>query len=116
MQVERDGRSARRRRERRLLSWLRHERLTLAMAVAEATHHSSRGQRPATVIREVEDHEQYEAPWRQKAPPLGVAADQSGRAAVGVAWGGVQRHTVEQFGDLAPVVQNLDAPVPQVVD
>ena len=30
--------------------------------------------------------------------------------------GRVQRHTVEQFGDLAPVVQILDAPVPQVVD
>ena len=33
-----------RRRQRRLRSWLRHERMTVAMAVAERTHHSSRGQ------------------------------------------------------------------------
>ena len=57
MQVERDAGSARGRGERRLRSWLRHERLTVAMAVAEATHHSSRGQRPATIITEVEEHE-----------------------------------------------------------
>ena len=35
---------ARRRRERRLRSMLRHERMTVAMALAESTHHSSRGQ------------------------------------------------------------------------
>ena len=29
----------------------RHERMAVAMAVAEATHHSSRGQKSATVIR-----------------------------------------------------------------
>ena len=33
-----------RRRQRRLRSWLRHERMTVAMALAERTHHSSRGQ------------------------------------------------------------------------
>ena len=33
--------SARRRRERRLRSWLRHERMTVAMELAAATHHSS---------------------------------------------------------------------------
>ena len=32
--------SARRRRERRLRSWLRHERMTVAMELAAATHHS----------------------------------------------------------------------------
>ena len=44
MDVERDEGggtgSARRRRERRLRSMLRHERMAVAMAVAEATHHS----------------------------------------------------------------------------
>ena len=35
---------AQRRRQRRLRSWLRHERMTVAMALAERTHHSSRGQ------------------------------------------------------------------------
>ena len=38
---------ARRRRERRLRSMLRHERMTVAMALAEFSHHSSRGQRTA---------------------------------------------------------------------
>ena len=33
--------------ERRLRSWLRHERMTVAMALAESTHHSSRGQKNA---------------------------------------------------------------------
>ena len=28
----------------------------------------------------------------------------------------VQRHTTEQLGELVPMVQILDAPVPQVVD
>ena len=40
---------------------LRHERMAVAMAVAEATHHSSRGQKSATVIREVEEHETHAA-------------------------------------------------------
>ena len=38
---ERAGTSARRRRKRRLRSWLRHERMTAAMELATATHHSS---------------------------------------------------------------------------
>ena len=45
MDVEREGTggtsSARRRRERRLRSMLRHERMAVAMALAEALHHSS---------------------------------------------------------------------------
>ena len=36
--------AAQRRRQRRLRSWLRHERMTVAMALAESTHHFSRGQ------------------------------------------------------------------------
>ena len=40
--------AARRRRERRLRSWLKHERMTVAMALAEASHHTApRGQRIA---------------------------------------------------------------------
>ena len=39
--------AAQRRRQRRLRSWLRHERMTVAMALAESTHHSSRGQKTA---------------------------------------------------------------------
>ena len=83
MQVERDAGSARGRGERRLRSWLRHERLTVAMAVAEATHHSSRGQRPATIITEVEEHEQFAtATEGTEGSHARVAADPSGRAAV----------------------------------
>ena len=43
--------SGRRRRERRLPSWLRHERLARRMALAAATHHSSRRQRTRTEDR-----------------------------------------------------------------
>ena len=40
--------AAMRRRQRRLRSWLKHERMTVAMALAEASHHTApRGQRTA---------------------------------------------------------------------
>ena len=39
--------SARRRRERRLRSHLRHERMAVAMALAESTHHSAQRQKTA---------------------------------------------------------------------
>ena len=39
-----DSSAGKRRRERRLRSWLRHARMTVAMALTESTHHSSRGQ------------------------------------------------------------------------
>ena len=39
--------SARRRRERRLRSHLRHERMAIAMALAESTHHSAQRQEMA---------------------------------------------------------------------
>ena len=37
--------AARRRRERRLRQFLRHERLSVAMAMAESTHHAAHGDR-----------------------------------------------------------------------
>ena len=51
--------AAMRRRERRLRSMLRHEQIA----------NSSRGQKTATVIREVEEQDTYEAPRRQKTLP-----------------------------------------------
>ena len=39
--------AAMRRRQRRLRSWLRHDRMTVAMALAKSTHHTSRGQKHA---------------------------------------------------------------------
>ena len=46
--------AARRRRQRRLRSWLKHERQSVAMALAEYTHHASRGQTRARAREEVE--------------------------------------------------------------
>ena len=62
--------AAKRRRERRLRAMLRHERRSVAMALAEFTHHSSRGQRTARAWEEVENatHDGLRA---QKTPPPG---------------------------------------------
>ena len=46
---------ARRRRERRLRSHLRHERMAVAMALAESTHHSAQRQKTARVGGEARD-------------------------------------------------------------
>ena len=46
---ERDG-AAKRRRERRLRSWLRHERQTVAMELAAALHHSRDGGGPCRTL------------------------------------------------------------------
>ena len=49
--AERDVGSARRRRERRLRSWLRHERMTVRMKLAAALHHSAvKGAGPETNV------------------------------------------------------------------
>ena len=99
--AERDGSgvgSARRRRERRLRSWWRHERMTVAAELAVALHHS-RGVGPACTARS----------------PTGTdACELSGKAAVVVDQ--VQRHYMEDLGTVCPFVQILDLPVPQTVD
>ena len=85
--------SAKRRRERRLRAMLRHDRPTVAMALAEKLHHSSRGQKLARAGREarVALHGHVpEAPLPQ---------------------GRVLRHVL---GHLP--VPALDVPVPQMVD
>ena len=60
--------AARRRRERPLRSGLKHERLTVAMALAESLHHSAQRLEKARA-REVEEQDKHEALRRQKAPP-----------------------------------------------
>ena len=56
--------AAKRRRERRLRQWQRHERMTVAMAVAEATHHSApRRQKTATAIWEEVEQDTYDAEY-----------------------------------------------------
>ena len=86
--------AAMRRRQRRLRQWLRHERLSVAMALAETNHHAApRGQTKARAGREARDalHGHVrEAPLPQ---------------------GRVLRHVV---GHLP--VPALDVPVPQMVD
>ena len=63
------------RRRRRFRQWLRHGRLSAAMALAESQHHTSRGQKKARAGRGVRDAVQTD--WRQRT----LAAD--GRTASG---------------------------------
>ena len=71
MEVDGAKSSAWRRRQRRLRSWLKHERQTVAMALAEYLHHSA--QRPVEArAREVEEQDKNNASRRQKAPAPGM--------------------------------------------
>ena len=76
------------------------------MAVAAARHHSSG--------RDGVEGETYDAPRRPKPPPPGSLpaplSEVADRQEVLV------RHVVEHMADVCPVVQTLDAPVPQLVD
>ena len=74
------GGAAKRRRERQLRSFLRHEELSVKMALARALHHSTQR---VEVPREGVEGEKYYAPRRQKPPPPGDAASQPGGAARG---------------------------------
>ena len=100
--------SARRRRERRLRSWLRHERMTVAMELAAATHHSSpKGGWPGVTHDALRGQTTASSGGRRPGvlkepePPNVVER--------------VQRHILEQTVS-APGLQILDAPVPQTVD
>ena len=128
---------AQRRRERRLRSMLRHEQQLIRMALATVMHHSCgkvhteygalRGLKTATRAGEEGHEDKHDAPRRQKPPPPQPELFQlyeeepGGRRPTGLVEPGgpqerVPRHTMEQFGELAPMVQILDAPVPQMVD
>ena len=109
--------SARRRRERRLRSWLRHERMTVRMELAAALHHSSfRGAGP----------ESYDAPRSQMTANSREDSvyfdlyDEYTEGARPDRLVGVrpqerdQRHTVEQTVDTVLFVPSLDVPVPQM--
>ena len=99
MDVDRDDAgggtgSARRRRERRFRAYLRYARMSVAMALAECTHHSApRGQKMARAGGGARDELHGRAP--EDAPPQGR----------------VLRHFVGHLP--AP---SLDVPVPQMVD
>ena len=83
--AEQPSGAARRRRERRLRSTLRHEQQTVRKALAAALHHSAgpkekvemqqnhapRGQKTAARAREVEEHDTHAGLRAQKTPPQG---------------------------------------------
>ena len=123
--------AAQRRRQRRLRSWLRHERMTVAKELAESTHHSSRGQTIAKAWvwgREMNNTATIRDP--PPLPPLppptpkpelfslheeepgGSRPDRFFEVKPQEA---VQRHTVEQLADDAPRVPTLDVPVSLMV-
>ena len=78
--------AAQRRRQRRLRSWLRRERMTVAMALAERTHHSSRGQ---TIARAGEwgREQNYTAKTRAPAGALQPLRGRARRSAARVGHG-----------------------------
>ena len=118
------GGVAQRRKERRLRSWYRHEQQTSAWPLPRSRttqlYGDRRRQGPGR------RHEEHDGLRRQKPPPPqlelfsleekpggGLPAPLSkvvGKQEVLV------RHVVEHMADVCPVVQTLDAPVPQMVD
>ena len=110
--------SARRRRERRLGSWLTHEQQSIAAVLATVTHHSIgkvgtasgvlRNQKTAT-----RTGKEYETKIR-KTPPLGGQPAPLPEVA---GWQGrLVRHVMDDLGSVCPFVQILDLPVPQMVE
>ena len=114
--------AAKRRRERRLRSWWRHEAQSVRAAVATVLHHSCdvgresynvpRHQKMATAREEVVN-KPHDALRGLTTPPPGE------RPALLVEVQPqecVERHVVEDPSELAPMVQFFDSPVPQMVD
>ena len=104
---------AARRRQRRLRQWLRHERLSVAMALAENNHHTARV--PEDALRQAAGPRHFamdagedvgEAPAAGRPAPLLEVLPQER----------VQRCTVEQIVDPAPSVPLLHDDVPQMVE
>ena len=111
--------AAMRRRQRRLRQFLRHERLSVAMALAEKLHHTSRGQRFARAGEM--GREEHDALRRQRHPPPQPELFQlyeeepggSRPACLAEPRGPqkkVQQCTLEQLADVVLMVQVLDAP------
>ena len=118
--------SARRRRERRLRSWLRHEQQSIAAVLATVTHHSFgkvgtasgvlRNMKTATATRtgSGEEYETHYAAKFRKTPPQGGRPAPLPEVA---GWQGrLERHVMEDLGSICPYVQILDLPVPQMED
>ena len=111
--------AAARRRQRRHRQFVRQERLSAAVALAESQHHTSRGQWMARGTRSTTRHDDRSPllPRRssgcttRRTPPESVTDPRPQEQ--------VQRHTVEHIVNsvrFAPMVRILDAPVPQMVE
>ena len=59
------------RRQRRLRSWLRHERMTVAMTLAEMTHHTAPREPKMARVGEVEEQVTHAGLRAQQTPPPG---------------------------------------------
>ena len=125
-----DAGTAKRRRERRLRQFLRHERPTVAILLAESTHHAAqRGQRMARAggwVRGALHGRVPEAPTPQEPGTQHFSLDDDSVPGLGGSRPDrlhevrpqeqVLRHTVEQLGDVAPGLPAVDVLVPQMVD
>ena len=128
--VERAAGAAQRRRGGRLRAALRHERQSIAMALAELTHHTApQGQRMARVGRWEREALHGDFPEQPTPQEPGTQFFDLAEGSVSELGGTrpdrlvdvrpqerVQRRTVEQLVDAAPCLPALDAPVPLVVE
>ena len=96
--------AARRQRERRLRPVLRHERMPVALFVAESTQHAaSRGQKMARTREEVEA-EQHEASRRQEPPPPRVPGRRGVTAPCGAPQGFACRSSPSRLSPLPSLI------------
>ena len=100
--------SARRRRERQLCSWRRHEQRSIAAALVSASHHSAQGGERLVSHNAPRGQKNTRAGGRRP----GVLEEPEPPNVVDR----VLRRTVDQLADAAPMVQVLDTPVPQMVE
>ena len=130
MDVDSGCGAAMRRRQRRLRQWLRHERLSVAMALAESQHHTSRGQKTARAGGGVRDAVHGEVPEAlllhepgtqhftldddDSVPELG--GSRPDRLHEVRPQEQVLRHTVDQIVVAVSALPTFDVPVPQTVD
>ena len=108
--------ASRRRRERRLTQFLRHERLNVAMVLSEKKHHTSRSQRTDRTeeqgpgsrgSRRTATVEFRETPLPSRSSS---SCTKKRRGAAAFAEPRPLRDTMEQLADFAPKVQILDEP------
>ena len=98
--------AAARRRQRRLRQFLRHERLSVAMVLAESQHSSKETDDGKGQGERHELH--YTAKFRRRQPaPLSEVAGWQSR---------VSRNTMDQIVDAVPGLPTLDGPVPLMVE